>query len=43
MKTAFNRISFLLLLMLGSIILTSFISASFDLTFSHGVLYTALL
>lgn len=43
MKTAFNRISFLLLLMLGSIILTSFISASFDLAFSHGVLYTALL
>lgn len=43
MKAAFNRISFLLLLLLSSLILTSFISASFDLVFSRGALYTALL
>lgn len=43
MKTAFNRISFLFLLLLSSLILTSFISVSFDLTFSRGVFYTALI
>lgn len=43
MKTAFNRISFLLLLLLSSLILTSFICVSFHLGFSRGVLCTALI